>query len=112
MCELYVLLAFGLGLLSGWFANFILLGGYKGKATDEERKEEAPTETDKERKKFNFSTLLWMLGIIVVVVFLIYMTTRPSAPSQASQEGTRAIENADNAKVFDNLVDSMKKFSR
>jgi hypothetical protein len=112
MCELYVLLAFGLGLLSGWFANFILLGRYASKSADEETKEEAATGADKEHKKFNFSTLFWVLAIISVVMFLIYMTTRPSTPSQASQEGTRAIENADSVKVFDNLVDSMKKFSR
>jgi len=116
MCELYVLLAFGLGLFSGWFANFLLAGKYIetaiAKHAPEEKKEEIRQSIAQEHKIFKLSTVLWVIGIFAIFVFLIYLTTLPSSPGQASQDGARAIENADNAKVFNNLVDSMKKFSR
>jgi|GEM_PF-3245764 uncharacterized membrane protein YvbJ len=116
MCELYILLAFGLGLFSGWFANFLLSGKYIEKALDQhysqEKKEEIRQSVEKEHKRFKLSTALWVLAIFAVFMFLAYMATRPSTPSQASQEGARAIENADNNRVFNNLIDSMKKFSR
>ncbi len=116
MCKLYILLAFGLGLFSGWFANFLLAGRYIEKAIDEyyskEKKEEIRQSVEKEHKNFKISTALWVIAIFAVFMLLVYMATNPTAPSQVSQEGAKAIENADNSKIFDNLVDAMKGFLR
>jgi hypothetical protein len=113
MCELYVLLAFGLGLFSGWFANFLLAGKYIEKAIDEhyskEKKEEIRGALSSENKKFKLSTAVWVLVLFAAFVFLAYMVS--TTPPQKNQ-ATEAIDKANNAAVFDSLVDSMKNFSR
>jgi len=116
MCELYILLAFGLGLFSGWFANFLLSGKYIEKALDEhyskEKKEEIKNSVHEEHRKFKISTAIWVIAIFAIFMFLAYMLSQPTSPGAASIEGAKAIENADNNRVFNTLVDSMKKFSR
>lgn len=116
MCELYILLAFGLGLFSGWFANFLLSGKYIDKALEEhyskEKTEEIINSVHAEHKKFKISTALWVIAIFAVFMLLAYMLSKPPSPSAVSLEGAKAIENADNNRVFNSLLDSMKKFSR
>mgnify|MGYP003603285359 CR=1 FL=1 len=44
MCEIYILIAFALGLFSGWLANFLLSGKYIDKALDSYYSEEQKQE--------------------------------------------------------------------
>lgn len=113
MCELYIMLAFGLGLFSGWFANFLLTGKYIEKAIDEyyskEKKEEIRGALHSENKKFRLSTAIWVSLLFVVFIFLVYMLNSTALQKNSA---TQAIDKADNAAIFDSLIESMKQFSR
>jgi ABC-type Fe3+-siderophore transport system permease subunit len=112
MCELYILLAFGLGLFSGWFANFLLSGKYIEKALDEhyskEKKEEIRQSVRTEHRKFKLSTAIWVIALFAVFMALVYKMMQNPPRNEAAE----AIEKADNAQVFDSLVGSMRDFLR
>lgn len=113
MCELYILLAFGLGLFSGWMINFLLAGKYVEKAVNsyysKEQKEEIKEAVQKENRNFKISTLFWVVFLFAVFVFLIYLS-KNSVPQR--HEASGALEKADNEQVFGTIVDTMKDFSR
>ncbi len=113
MCELYILLAFGLGLFSGWLINFLLAGQYIEKAVDsyysQDKKDEIKAAVSKEHKRFKISTLFWLVFLFASFIFLIYiMKTTPVPRNQAAE----ALDKADNKEVFKTLVDTMKNFSK
>ncbi len=116
MCEVYILLAFALGLFSGWLANFLLSGKYIEKALDsyysEDEKKQIKETVHAEHRKFKISTALWITVLFLVFIVIIYMLSVSGAPGQISSDGAKAIENADNSRVFNTLIDSMKGFSR
>lgn len=117
MCEIYILIAFALGLFSGWLANFLLSGKYIDKALDsyysEEQKREIKESVHAEHRKFKLSTALWVMGIFALFMTTIYFLSNVrTAPSKAAIEGAQAIDKADNNAVFNTLIDSMKNFSR
>lgn len=113
MCELYILLAFGLGLFSGWLINFLLTGKYIEKVVDsyysKDKKEELKAVVHKEHRNFRLSTLFWVVFLFASFMFLVYiLSTTPTTKNQAAN----ALEKADNQEVFKTLVDAMKYFSR
>jgi Mn2+/Fe2+ NRAMP family transporter len=112
MCELYILLAFGLGLFSGWFANFLLSGKYIEKALDEhyskEKKEEIRQSVHAEHRKFKLSTAIWVILLFAAFMALVYKMMQ----NPPRNEAAKAIEKADNTQVFDSLVGSMRDFLR
>ncbi|MDD3467779.1 MAG: hypothetical protein PHE67_11585 [Campylobacterales bacterium] len=117
MCEIYILIAFALGLFSGWLANFLLSGKYIDKALDsyysEEQKQEMKASVHAEHRRFKLSTALWIMGLFAFFMAIIYFLSNVRAPvNKAAIEGAQAIEKADNNAVFNTLIDSMRNFSR
>jgi hypothetical protein len=80
--------------------------------TKKKKKEEIRNSVHEEHRKFKLSTAIWVIIIFMIFMLLAYMLSQPVTPGEISLEGAKAIENADNNRVFNSLLDSMKKFSR
>lgn len=110
MYTIYILAAFVLGLFCGWLINFILSGKYVEKAIAEYYSEEARQELKKsvnaQNRRFKISTLIWI--VIVLAVFLLLAFYASGTTDVTAQK----LDKANNAEVFDGIVNGMKQFLR
>lgn len=124
MCELYILLAFGLGLLSGWLVSFLMSGRYIQRLSEERQEPEAmhSDEVHGEHaapaKTFRFSSAFWIVFLLLAVLALIFMiwsmprSYQSEIKNEPKREVTKSIDKADNKEIFEGLVDGMREFSR
>lgn len=128
MCELYILLAFGLGLLSGWLVSFLMSGRYIQRLSEERQESETAHSGEHHgehhgehaapAKTFKLSSTFWivfLLSAVLVLIFMIWSMPRSNhneIKSESKREVTKSIDKADNKEIFEGLVDGMKEFSR
>lgn len=124
MCELYILLAFGLGLLSGWLVSFLMSGRYIQRLSEERQESETVHsgelhgEHPAPAKTFKLSSAFWivfLLSAVLALIFMIWSMPRSyhnEIKSESKREVTKSIDKADNKEIFEGLVDGMKEFSR
>lgn len=123
MCKLYILLTFGLGLLSGWLVTFLLSEGYKQKPPKSGEESGLATAVESYHKHphlvktFRFSVKFWILFFMLATfsLFIIWSAAKSDhneIKNELKGEMTKSIDKADNKEIFEGLVEGMKEFLR